>query len=499
MTSKKLLFLSVIIITILFLFTYTYLFFEHHFPFYLQGSDNYQYMGLMKVFSENNKENFLFDLDFFPGLFKNDFHLGINFLLYDLFKNFAGIGYSSLFFIIGITNFLLFIYSFYFFLKSFEFKNKIIVTILIFFFIFSAGTITSFGKFNSFLDLLGVANYPATLGMSIIFLLLGINKRCISEQKNIGRGATIILINFILFYLLFWSHILSGFIYLCLFFLFVISYFFKEKKINYFYIGILSVYVITMLLLTLWPYFNWFNFFIMSEPIQNEILFRIPLTLRESLFLIGPFIIGIFYIFKQPKKELFLFLWVSLFSLILASYLTPFRISSYWRFLPFLKIPLVMATVLFIKSLNNKRIKIFLITTIVIFSFSSISSNITYLQSINNNFDKIKEIDSFLIPNSKVFGDPFILYGLQGLGSQQAFLVADGHAGNVENQNLNKLRGDVWINMCSNVSEDFYGRFDYLIGDRCKAGFVKNNNLKKIYETNNISIYKITPKNEPSN
>lgn len=186
-------------------------------------------------------------------------------------------------------------------------------------------------------------------------------------------------------------------------------------------------------------------------------------------------------------------LWAISILIILASYLTPFRISSYWRFLPFIKIPLLAGIVYFLFSLKNKKIRIFLIFIILLFSFVITSQNFYNLISQDNNLKLIEQINKDLPQNSKLFGNPYILYGLQALG-QQSYIVAIGHEGGVNSQIINQNRNNIWDSGCANTNEEFFQSFDFLIlsqSNNCFYIIKDNTNFERIDEVGDYIIYKV--------
>ncbi|MBI2629255.1 hypothetical protein HYW74_04175 [Candidatus Pacearchaeota archaeon] len=136
-----------------------------------------------------------------------------------------------------------------------------------------------------------------------------------------------------------------------------------------------------------------------------------------------------------------------------------------------------------------------MICIIIITSFLAISFNINELKLKENNFDKVLNINNQLKSNSRIFGDPFISYGLQGLGDQQTFFVAEGHTGNIKSQKINKERLKIWDSGCNNLTKEFYIQFDYFItykNTNCKSNFLKVFGSINYTDYKGIEIYEIS-------
>jgi hypothetical protein len=482
---------KVIIIVVIFLIVYSFLFWNIHTPLYGKGFDTYQHISLMKIYEDKISKTDNYNESLYPGLYADDFHMGLNIFSSFTLKQITGATNLQLIYLEGMAYSILLIFALYLLIKKQKINKNRALMILITFLLFSAGSLRWIGRFNSFFELLIVAHYPATLGLGLILLMLSLNWKLEENLK-------IYILNALLFTILFSAHLLSGLVYLVLFGLLLFIKIIKKKKFNVEGIKIMLIYLLILFLLSFWPFFNWVEFFINSNPIQGNELETIPLGAGELFGMFGLLFFGFLYLLKKPKQNLHLLMWSSLFTIFLLSYLTPFRISSYWRFLTFIKIPLIISTTLFAFELDRKKLKIFFIFCLLLFSFISLSNNVIELETKGNNYNFIEPIDYLIPNNSIIFGNPFLLYNLQAIGDKEVFLIADGHAGSINSQIMNRDRLNIWRNGCKKMDKSFYQQFDYFVfnqGDECKLNFLEETEYELLNKSQGVEIYKLKNEN----
>ncbi len=484
--ERKLINILVITLIIIIYLLYTFLFINIHTPFYQKGFDSYANLGTIKYLESQVNHDITYEPDLFPGNYKGDFHIGLNTILMIILIKILDISYVNLFLILGLINIILFIISLKIFLNSMNIKDNIQLNFFILFLLLSTSIPVLYGSSMSISDILVTAHYSSFFAFSIFLLLLSIN---INQKFN--KNVTYML-NLILFFLLFSSHLLTGFIYLGLYFIFLFSILIQNKKIESFRIYTILIYLFAMLLLLSWPYNNWLKFFISSEPLQNSILSYNQFDLNVILGYISIISLGIVGLWKSTRK-IFLYLWSILFFLICISLLFPIRISSYWRFLPFLKIPLTLGlSFLFISILKNNKLKIviFSITIIILILANIYNINNTILTK-ENDYDKTLQLMNFIPQKSKILSDPFISYDLQGIGNYQVLFIASGH---ITDPEINKQNDDYinrWYDGCNFTDQEFK-IFDYVIipkNNQACMTQITNKNFQIKNETKDYNIY----------
>ena len=367
-------FLPVIIMFLILI--YSLLFYTYHLPLRSCGYDTYHHLGILRAVESKLSIKNNIDPEFFPGLYRNDPHIGTNFIGMTLISSTFGISNIDTLFLFGIFNILFLFTSLYAFVYQYSKSKKIaLVSVIVSMIFTSAHSWVATGLF-SVTDIIVIAHYPAVFALSVALLLLSLNVRYLHfPQKKL------LILQFILFFVLFTSHMLTGFIYIFILFLLLITQFIQTKKIERQCVSLSLVIPIVLIVALLWPFYNWWDIFFHSEPIQTG---APPIDLYSyrwvsdclRLYDIGAIILLFGGFFLIRRKDVFLLLWASIFFTVAISFILPFRPPLYWRFVPFVKIPLIIGFSGWLVN-NSKQLLLkspFILVILLMVSFSLTSS-----------------------------------------------------------------------------------------------------------------------------
>ncbi|MHA1833453.1 MAG: hypothetical protein ACTSV7_05630, partial [Candidatus Baldrarchaeia archaeon] len=374
----------------------------------------------------------------FPSLYYGDPHIGTNFIGMTLVSAMLNLPNIGVLLIFGIFNIIFLLTSLYTFAYQYSKSRKIALTSIIISLIFtSAHRWVATGLF-SITDIMVIAHYPALFALSIFFLLLSLNIAYLNFPQH-----KLLLLQLVLFFTLFTSHMLTGFIYILVLFLLLLTQCIKAKRVERKFILPIFIILITLIVAALWPFYNWWEIFLHAEPVQTSpppIHFYSYEWVSDCLRLcdVGAiiFLFGIFSLVK--RKDIFLLLWIFVFLIISLSFILPFRPPLYWRFVPFIKIPVIIGfSTWLIKSYKLGSLKkksailllLVLITSVTV--TSSIKNSITPLLD-RDDVNKYRFLLEFNGKGKVVLTyDAYESYIIQGITNFSVVIVPWDHCSNV--------------------------------------------------------------------
>jgi hypothetical protein len=415
-------------------------------------------------------------------MYVNDFHLGLFVVLNFIVSTLLNLDFFTLSFVFGVANLTLLFFSLSYFYKLTGLKPwESIISTFIFLF-YTSSSALYYGAFFSLSDLFALSQNPSIAGLSLMLILIAFD---LKENHFIKKSA---MLHFILFLALFSIHILTAFVYVSIFGILVITDTingkFNNKRIFYF-----IPYFLVFLIYLFWPLFNWFDFFVGSTPLQGS-NFQNSYSVVYMLTILSVSFLGIPGL-KKLENNTFFYLWSFVFILIIFSFLFPIRISSFWKFIPFLVIPLSAGLT---KSLGNlsKRIGVFAVfCLIVLFLFYNLHNFNSFIGSKNAQYETLDEISKIVGKNSKVLADPFISHGLVAFGIQ-VYMVPSEHVGGFESKQLAVDRVNRWYDGC-NFSEEELKKQEYVIISPSLSNCKKNIGLKLELQgvVDGLEVYKV--------
>jgi hypothetical protein len=236
---------------------------------------------------------------------------------------------------------------------------------------------------------------------------------------------------------------LTGFIFIFVLFLLILAKYIKTKKIKSNDIFPFLVVFIALIFANFWPLYDWWNIFINSSPIQTGI----PPTANysysfifDSLSLYGfgaiIFVFGILHLLKH--RSIFLLLWTVGFLVISFSFISPYRPPSYWRFVPYIKIPIIIGFSGWLIKYSKhqaKNIMIFIatlgITIMLVTGFSNSIIPLIEKADASKKYEFLQPLEAE--NNGKVIltYDPLDSYVIQAITYFSVVMVPWDHSGNI--------------------------------------------------------------------
>ena len=392
-------------------------------PYRLYNSDIYHQLAVLKEFTNTPH---IQDAYFASG--PADLHAGPYYFCIYLFSSVIGISlYSSLIFF-AVINIVFIALSLYFLAKSFKFTNLESSILLIVSFLGWGSFNFFFAGIYEFTNLLVTASFPAAIGLSCIFLILGLTKRYLNRPSG-----NLIALIFILNTTLFISHILSGVVLIPLLGLLVLEELVRRRRLTkdlvLYGLALLGSILLTIFI---WPPFGLLDLVSQSKTVEvgtSDKVTQNYFVVSQWPYLLGITFIGIIFIpYLMRNKRLHIVLMLAFSAFMTASYLYPVRVSLYWRYFPLLFLGVSLAFVIGLKTLS-KTIAVFLITLLAVLGIYNVRSRVNSLTSqgltTSNQYIQIAED----IPDQAiVFSDPNTSYHLAALYPFRVVAIPYNHA-----------------------------------------------------------------------
>jgi hypothetical protein len=426
------------------LIAYSYFFFCYDFPFRKAGFDTYHHIGLIEAFKEEIGTPIGLDPDMFPYLYRSDPHLGINFVFMSSLSSALNFSDSVAIFIFAIVNIILLIVSLYIFVRQYTRDGAIAIVSICLILSYTSAHEWGATGFFSITDLVIIASYPAIFAFSLTVILLTINLRYLENPSK-----RLLMLQFLILLAVIISHILTAFVYVVALGILLLSRIITERKLDVRILLLVISLSAAFLLALLWPFYNWLDVLIMSSPIQSG---PPPVNVYSTEFFIqvlrltdfGGVLLIVSLIFMAKRKDVFMILWLVGFLMICFSFLLPFRPPLYWRFVPWVKIPIIIGFVWAafhyyrkaegLPRFNRKKyaIPLFIVGVAIFFIASTTISIIVPLATGPNVVDEFSFLRYYDDDRDILLTyDPYESYAIQGLTDFQVIHVPISHLGDV--------------------------------------------------------------------
>ena len=241
-------------------------------------------------------------------------------------------------------------------------------------------------------------------------------------------------------FLLFTTHLLTGFFYFFAIYLYSIIDYLQEKAINRYHIFVFSTPIIIFLMSLLWPYYSigilmedmLNHLFVNSTPSVVVNTVKPKLGITDYPFVGGVAIIGVIGLWRIFKSKQFFFPVLFFCSLAI---LTFRLLPASHRFLFFSMIPLHIGFGVLIegwhkelkelKSTPTKTLVVVIIIMILLFSVLSVSHRII----MQNNIEpiNIKFIEDHTNPNAVILTDDLTGFAIPGLTGRKIVALLPSH------------------------------------------------------------------------
>jgi hypothetical protein len=412
----------IVIVSMLFMaYVASYFLFFKQIPFRIYNSDIYHEISVIKEFrSESIGDSF-----FNEG--PVDLHAGPYYYLLHLISKATHLSDYNLMLVAALVNIVFLFWALYFFARSFRVPPD---AALLFMYIsmFGWGTFMFFfAGLYDFTNLLATGSLPATMGIAMILLILGLQKRAL---KN--KSTRLLVINSLLSGFLIVSHLLSGVI-LCSFVcLLALEDALIHKRLRRINIYMILTIPISVALSFLWPYFNIITLVTSSQTVQVGATDQVKENYFEISYwksILGLSLLGIIFLPRLIREKRYFIATLLVCSAIMtASYLLPVRVSLYWRYFPFIFLGVSLALSLYIVKMNRWALGIFL----VLFFASGLMYSKQRLDLVlrNNVIERneYEEVMKFIPENSIIMSDPNTSYHLAALHDVKVVAVPYNHA-----------------------------------------------------------------------
>lgn len=418
---------------------YALAFFYFETPFKRMNYDTFTQIGLMKTWVNEGE-----GIQFFPGLFQLDLRTRFYYKFWVLIHQITGLDFVNILFINGVINISLLFAGFFYFLKTLkiEWRVQILSFIILFFMLGNLWVLNDPGfTIVTIGDLTINAFYPQILGFGLMLFILALCIRYLKQDKLVTWGYGLILLLFTIVFLL---HLFTGLITVILMGILLFSEYLKNKKINKKMIVLAAGFGIILLGTLLFKEYNWLNYVIrntvnlQNSPIGLGTADPKYYSVQARIAILGLTILGLPVLFMKQKNS-FLKWWVFFFVIASISYLFPFKVPYFWRFINFVRIPLSIffaMTIVQFQATYRRFIIVLIVVFGVISSFNVYARNAklyddtVFIEFINEYENKI------------ILADEIESNYIQGYTNNQTVTIANGHITSPDVLQVNLLRLD---------------------------------------------------------
>lgn len=307
-----------------------------------------------------------------------------------------------------------------------EYKSDSLIIFVVFFLLWESFKLSYAGYFSLADIAIGVM-FPHMFSLALFVISTSLFLQILQSfqlnaKVNMWSIALISIMNVVIVL----SHVITGvslyYTYFCL-----IAYYLVLAKPRVQFKQLLPLLVIPAVSVVgalTWPYYSFLEPFIKLKTIHTEepvvAIFEFP----DWIAVAGTFFIALFG-FRASKQPVLFFWFVGLL-FIVASYLYPIRISSYWRFFPSMLLPLGFVIVNWLSELPN-TFKIFYMSFILLFG---IGSFINKVDTIGYRTPTLPQTYAFLkiVPKDKlIFSDAETSYIFSGITGNPVLGIPTTH------------------------------------------------------------------------
>lgn len=316
-----------------------------------------------------------------------------------------------------------------------------------------------FAGLFSFTNLLITGSFPATMGFASITLGLALYKMYLQ-----AHDMRVLVLSALLQTGLLVSHMLSGVMLISLSGLLLLESVYSKKIVTREHVLYgLAIVVSVLASCFVWPLFGLLEMFSSATPVQlgqsdkvTENLF----ALEYWQLLLGPSVLGVIYLIKSIKeRRYFVALLVISSGLIALLYLSPIRISLYWRYFPFIYLGLSFLLVQYLARMPRvwaTTVLMLLMTTGVYGEYLKAVSLTVRASNIGHEFS---EIVSELPNDVVVLSDPNTSYHLITVANVKVVAVPYNHANPVYISESKKRYEDAYDFFTSPSSTEIQSEF----------------------------------------
>jgi hypothetical protein len=453
------------------------------YPFYSIGFDSYSHIGNIRTFENmlgSKPENL--DKNMFPYLYEKDIHLGPYFFLVYLLSDMLHIDVKYNFLIFGIVNLTVLIIGLYLLARSFNLNKKVSTMSIFLFFLIVPLLTSSFTGRELFDRYMITAHFPAFFGISMLIYLIYLNNKYIDHKED--KVGTLIIVQSIIFLSLFLSHLFTGLIYLGYFAIFSVTSITLNKHNTKKVILLCLGFLMMILISTSWSFYKWFNFLSKQKMLYaNDIILEV-FNIQTFFLIVGISVIGILFFLKSAPNKLPLSLWGLCIIFISFSYVFSIAMPVYYRFINFLKIPLIIGlawVLLNNETIKKSRQKVVITLIIIIYLIVNVNT-FTDLEAKKLVPEDLVIISKYINESSNILAEGLPSSYLQITPYTNLFIMAENHISDLSSVDINYQRMSIMENLTIMNKEEIFSflsgyKINYLVLSK-DSPILKNVNEK---------------------
>jgi hypothetical protein len=277
----------------------------------------------------------------------------------------------------------------------------------------------SYAGYFSLADIAIGIMFPHLFALALFNLAIALYYKLLQKQRDKKSITQIVLLQLVVAILsagILLTHVITGVILMYSFLIFTGYFFIFEYRFRAPWIFFLNALIpaLAILLCLFWPFYNFLDPFTKLQTIHTDTPISSIFELQDWLAVAGIMLVGIFSVLIVKNRIITIWFFALLF--VLASYLYPVRISSYWRFFPITLLALSFLVTYWLSSMN-RTMRTFILFMILIFGFSSFINKVDtigYRQPVTlESFQFLEQIpkDKMILSDSET---SYLFSGLTG-------------------------------------------------------------------------------------